>query len=265
MGARTGIAWTDATWNPIRGCSRVSEGCRHCYAEQFARRIPAYRDVVRLVGSEWRWTGDVQLVAEALDLPLRWRTPRRVFVNSMSDLFHEKVDDVWLLRIFNVMWQAFDHTFQVLTKRPERMRHFMAETWPRSGWWANNWPPPNVWLGVSCEDDEALDARWPALRDTPAAVRFISAEPLLSCFEPPRSLALDWLILGCESGPGRRNQSAYEGAARTMIQQAQAAAVPVFHKQMPVNGRVSRDPAEWPEDLRVQEFPPRATAGSPRS
>jgi len=229
----------------------------------------------------------------------------------MSDLFHEKVPDEWIDRIFAVMALAPQHTFQVLTKRPERMRAYLEQVsderdmqrWAR---WADiakspcaagifdelDWPIANAHLGVSVEDQPTADARIPLLLQTPAGVRFVSYEPALGPvdfgkingrtstrvhdsgrMDVLRGIAvyptthpeypeqgypmqpLDWLIVGCESGPNRRNQDGYEACARAAIQQAQAAGVRVFHKQMPIKGRVSHDPSEWPEDLRVREWP----------
>jgi len=318
---RGGISWTDDTWNPIRGCSRVSPGCGGpqgqggCYAERFAIRLSgsgqSYEGLVRSTSNGPRWTGEVRFVEDALNLPLRWKKPRRIFVNSMSDLFHEKVPDEWIDRIFAVMALAPQHTFQVLTKRPERMRAYLEQVsderdmqrWAR---WADiakspcaagifdelDWPIANAHLGVSVEDQPTADARIPLLLQTPAAVRFVSYEPALGPvdfgkingrtstrvhdsgrMDVLRGIAvyptthpeypeqgypmqpLDWLIVGCESGPNRRNQDGYEACARAAIQQAQAAGVRVFHKQMPIKGRVSHDPSEWPEDLRVREWP----------
>lgn len=249
-----GIAWTDATWNPVRGCSRVSEGCRNCYAERFAARFSGEEEGFESAGPQgWittkaegrfhgfaemtksgpRWTGRVEPVHGKFGEPLRWRKPRRVFVNSMSDLFHEKLRDEQLDEIFGVMLgcAVLDmprHTFQVLTKRPERMRRYfterspsdLVEAWAKAGdgtitmgdadvlfseyvwgmtshdWRPDHtapleapsepwkhlrgvWPLPNVWLGVSVEDQKSADERIPLLLETPAAVRFISAEPLL--------------------------------------------------------------------------------------
>lgn len=229
MATKTGIGWTDATWNPLRGCTRVSAGCQHCYAERVADKInhfaraagrpEPYAGLVKTVGQEPRWTGRVQLVEEALGLPLKWRTPRRVFVNSMSDLFHEAVTSETLDLIMGVMALAPRHTFQVLTKRPERMLAYLTElalNFPErlssavgerfgeetevtlhnilagASWWRDMeprgvpldgqtplWPLPNVHLGVSVEDQAAADARIPPLLEAPAAVRWVSAEPLL--------------------------------------------------------------------------------------
>ena len=312
---RGGIAWTEETLNPIRArhratgkigwyCQRVSDGCKHCYAATM---------------NEWRGNGvdytvpalkEVELFLDAkiLDAPLRWHRARRVFLCSMTDLFAEFVPDEWIDRIFCVMSDAPQHTFQVLTKRPDRMlayvtdRHqFIASgaglvnyelgdrltTWDRS-------PLPNVWLGVSVEDQATADARIPLLLQTPAALRWVSYEPALapvnfdpwlgycttSCvrFGEPTVLnahshpRIDWLVVGGESGSQARP---FDLAwARSAIVQGRAAATLVFMKQIgsrpgfwgdsdikwanahprlydPKGG----DPQEWPEDLRVREWP----------
>ena len=198
MADKSAIEWTEATWNPVTGCSKVSPGCAHCYAEALSHRFGR---------SKKPWTPanaaeNVQLHEGRLDQPLRWRRPRMIFVNSMSDLFHELVPFEFVDRVFAVMGQASEHTFQVLTKRPERMRQYMLE--PRQE------VLRNVWLGTSIENSR-FTWRADVLADTPAAVRFISAEPLLgSLFESgghkkPLSLKkIDWLIAGGESGPQAR-------------------------------------------------------------
>jgi protein gp37 len=200
--AEHGISWTEETWNPIRGCSRVSEGCRHCYAERIAYRFSgageSYDGLVRIANGHPQWTGEVRVVEEHMLDPLHWKRPRRIFVNSMSDLFHENVSDETIDRIFAVMALCPQHTFQVLTKRPARMLAWFAKpsgfrfTWregyiqnaayaiqPRAHFALKGWPLPNVWLGVSVENQAAADERIPLLLQTPAAVRWISAEPLL--------------------------------------------------------------------------------------
>jgi protein gp37 len=274
MADRTKIEWTDATWNPIRGCTRVSEGCRNCYAEVMAGRFSdpgqwghglAQRVALPGGGTDHRWTGKVELVDAALDLPLRWYTPRRIFVNSTSDLFHEKVPDEWIDSVFCVMGAATRHTFQVLTKRPERMRDYLtrrrcnfAVKAPIGGGMVDWHPfnkelavPPNVWLGTSIEDQATADERWPHLLATPAAVRFLSAEPLLGplsiahAYTTDAALAvlfaklergdvdprgnLHWVICGGESGPGARPM--HPDWARSLRDQCQAAGVPFFFKQ----------------------------------
>ncbi|OHU39529.1 DUF5131 family protein [Mycobacteroides chelonae] len=247
MGDKTGIEWTDATWNPITGCDKVSPGCDHCYAETFAER--------------WRGTEghyfangfDVQLRPDKLALPLRWTKPRKVFVNSMSDLFHDKVPDDYIANVFAVMARATLHTFQVLTKRHGRMRSLLSSDLFRRrmydylvsidyAWIRDNplsWPLPNVWLGVSAEDQKRADLRIPALLDTPATVRFVSAEPLLGPINlhtdpieagsPFWGSQLDWVIVGGESGPGARPM--HPDWARSLRDQCVAAGVPFLFKQ----------------------------------
>lgn len=215
-----GIAWTDRTWNPIRGCSRVSEGCRNCYAEGVAARFSgpglAFEGLARRTEKGLpQWTGSVRLVNERLGDPLRWRVRQKVFVNSVSDLFHEHFTNEQIAAVFGVMARAWGHTFQVLTKRPQRMREWFAwmarevETvnagrgapaaWiclAHAQWESDHkklrdeqsiercdWPLHNVWLGVSVEDQATADARIPLLLDTPATQRFVSAEPLLGSLD----------------------------------------------------------------------------------
>ena len=195
MSDKSAIEWTDATWNPIRGCSLVSDGCRSCYAMKQAHRFSgkgqAYEGLTRLGPNGPTWTGKIALIEDALDEPLHWKKPRRVFVNSMSDLFHEGVPAEFIERVFSVMALAERHTFQVLTKRADRMRAWFTarrfdvkgfavlQTESGDGHYAFPWPLPNVWLGVSVENQHFADERIPLLLQTPAAVRFISAEPLL--------------------------------------------------------------------------------------
>ena len=244
MADRTGIQWTDATWNPLRGCSRISEGCRNCYAETVASRFSGPGQPYEGLAKDGRWTREVRFVPHMLDQPLRWTRPRRIFVNSMSDLFHENVPDEWIARVFDVMARAPQHTFQVLTKRPDRMRRVLPSFAPshtardRSGW-----PLPNVWLGVSAENQATADGRIPLLLETPAAVRFVSAEPLLGpidlnerellCRTWRRGLTigryLDWVIIGGESGPGARPM--HPGWARALRDQCVHVGVPFFFKQ----------------------------------
>ena len=221
MGAKTGIGWTNSTWNVLRGCTRISEGCRFCYAEGVAARSnkpgQPFEGLAHKVGGEPRWTGELMFVDHLLDQPLRWRAPRKIFVNSVSDLFHEKVAVQWIDKIVAVMALADHHTFQVLTKRADRMRDYLNDPEtplrvasqvnalavkfnlkkPRfnpagvaegllKGW---RWPLLNVWWGVSVEDQHAADLRLPILRATRgAAIRWISAEPLIGALDLNRYL-----------------------------------------------------------------------------
>lgn len=341
MGQTSAIEWTDATWNPVRGCSRVSPGCVNCYAERQAARFAKdsldpqgsgpFAGFVHKVNGHPAWTGKVELVEKHLTDPLHWKQPKRIFVNSMSDLFHEALPDETIDRAFAVMALCPQHAFQILTKRPERMlewasrkfvdgdvqvhandlrdRHRIA--WPvqlaalagRISWDHAHgleksgdaliitdtavWPLPNVWLGVSVEDQQRADERIPLLLQTPAAVRFVSYEPALGpvdfgdylghhlgcCWGPVGDCdcdtkgRLDWIIVGGESGPGARPFDL--GWARETIAQCKAANVACFVKQLgakpykfegyqhlklfqhPKGG----DWSEWPEDLRVRQFP----------
>lgn len=266
MGDKSGIEWTDATWNPVAGCSPVSEGCRNCYAARQALRMgsnpnekvqAAYGGTAEMRGAgdarRAVFTGKVNTLPDRLDQPLRWKRPRRVFVNSMSDLFHESVPFEFIDRVFAVMALADRHTFQVLTKRPERMEEYFrhnptgrmnkgtqervaaaameiasarGENVHDAYWdlWLEWWPLPNIWLGTSVENQAAADERIPHLLRTPAAVRFLSCEPLLGPVEldfdwlqPPNpdplptdgrfrqpENGIHWVIVGGESGPGAR-------------------------------------------------------------
>lgn len=277
MSDNSKIEWTDATWNPVTGCTRVSEGCRNCYID----RTPAFR----IQGRKFvNGTTGVQLHPDRLDQPLRWKRQRRIFVNSLSDLFHEDVPDEFIAAVFGVMAACPSHTFQILTKRPERMRKWFGwveskrgdlivalvkqgGAWPKVDEYSAEsvlcaycaidvleplsrikwapWPVPNVWLGVSIEDQATADERIPLLLHTPAAKRFISAEPLLGPVDLTMGLEpfhshdpmlnrnqspLDWVICGGESGPGARPCDL--AWIRSVRDQCKAADVPVFIKQL---------------------------------
>jgi protein gp37 len=331
MADRTHIEWTDASWNPVRGCTRVSPGCggaNHgggCYAEKIAARFSGpgqpFEGFAKRTPNGGRWTGKLALVEKAVDLPLRWRKPRRIFVNSMSDLFHENLPDEAIDRVFAVMALAPQHTFQCLTKRAERMRNYFAERWQgtpaqtivfsdrdridipagsetgrrsqieealadflddyqdgrlvdtdNDALWDEkgslkarhfNWPLPNVWLGVSVEDQARADERIPLLLDTPAAVRFISAEPLLGPVRLHETVnddwlasgksgerrGLDWVIAGGESGASARPM--HPRWARDLRDQCSDAGVPFFFKQWgefrltPADNGDETWPAQW--------------------
>jgi len=210
MSDKTGIEWTDATWNPVTGCTKVSAGCKHCYAERVWPRLAAPRPQPnRYTGREFT---DVACHSDVIDQPLAWTRPRRIFVNSMSDLFHPGVPDYFLCEVFERMEEAPHHTFQVLTKRPARMAEFVEQ------WWRNSEPSRHIWLGVSAEDQATANERIPLLLQTPAAVRWVSAEPLLGQVDIGKWLpcsmhlmgcrcagpSLDWVVVGGESGPKAR-------------------------------------------------------------
>ncbi|TIT42345.1 MAG: phage Gp37/Gp68 family protein [Mesorhizobium sp.] len=347
MADKSAIEWTDATWNPIVGCSILSPGCTHCYAMGMAARIeamtaalrkegrggaPHYAGTTKKVNGNAVWTGKLALAPEAILMePLTWKRPRRIFVNSMGDLFHEDVPDEWIDRVFAIMALAPQHTFQVLTKRAKRMREYMLERWQpapahRLAWpggdaidipaettgedredqvraacepfleklglvdtdnddlWTEDgnakgmtwtWPLKNVWLGVSAERQQEAEERIPQLLHTPAAVRFVSAEPLLGAIDfaslctghyfidanigrkyhdAPEGFGatepcakLDWIIVGGESGHNAR--AMHPAWARSIRDQCAVAGVPFFFKQW----------GEWAPST------PKAAYGNPRS
>lgn len=250
MSDHTHIEWTDSTWNPITGCSVVSAGCKHCYAMRLAgtrlRHHPSRAGLTRETSAGPVWTGEVRLNEDWLDQPLHWKKPRRIFVCAHGDLFHEAVPDEWIDRMFAVMALARQHTFQVLTKRPGRAREWMLNGrskdvalwhWKVGPDSPRTWPLGNVWLGVSVEDQATADERIPLLLQTPAAVRFVSAEPLLGPiglarhFPHVHGMRNDrfWVIAGGESGPNAR--PSHPDWFRSLRDQCQAASVPFFFKQ----------------------------------
>ena len=264
MSDRTHIEWTDATWSPVTGCTKVSAGCEHCYIE----RTPPFR----MNGRKFDQPGiggttGVQLHPDRLWKPVTWRKPRKVFVCSMADLFHDDVPDEYIAKVFAVMARTPQHTFQVLTKRHARMRSLLSSQnfenealfelrYPLSMTSRSeplpSWPLPNVWLGVSAEDQQWADIRIPALLETPAAVRWVSAEPLLGPinFRPWFWSAdrdevlpgLDWLVAGGESGPGARPM--HPEWARDLRDQCEEAGVPFLFKQWGEYGYLDDLPAD---------------------
>ncbi len=296
MGDKSKISWTDATWNPITGCTRVSEGCRHCYAEQLSatrlKESPRYQGLAIMTPAGPRWTGKIKLHHELLVQPLHWKKPRRIFVNSMSDLFHIEVPWGFIDQIFAVMAACPQHTFQILTKRGVGMNlwYEMAErrvrntvipgTRGREGTDGHHvsmprWPLPNVWLGVSVENQENC-GRISQLLKTAAAVRFVSFEPLLGPIEMryrwlpaagDATGAIDWVIVGGESGNAARP---FDLAWAESIRDQCRGRCAFFFKQagsrpeittaagvapVELKSRSGSDPEEWPDDLRIQEFP----------
>lgn len=329
MSNGTKIEWTDESWNPTRGCRRVSEGCRNCYAEGVAARFCGeglpYEGLAEMTEKGPRWTGEGMFVPKVLDAPLRWTRPRMVFVNSMSDLFFEEFTFSQIAAVFGVMAAAKQHTFQVLTKRPERALEFFA--WldecaddlvglctqnQVKEWWRGNalrvaaskitphekltevvtqWPLPNVWMGVSAENQDTANERVPKLLEMPAAVRFVSAEPLLGpinfksivdekadidairgerAWHSKPVLApftfrfcekLDWIIVGGESGKGAREMEV--SWVEEILDDARGSDTRVFVKQMgkvwaKQNGSSDSkggDMEDWPEHIRVRQFP----------
>ena len=312
--ADSAIEWTDKTWNPVRGCAKVSAGCKNCYAETMAKRLRAMgqRGYLNVIDDRGRWAGVFETAPSKLAEPLSWRKPARVFVNSMSDLFGEGVPFEFIAAVFGVMAATPRHTYQVLTKRPVRMLEFFA--WlerqhppgrPRlEVCWATlaaelatkdgdggpfhtrhcadpdgPWPLKNVWLGVSVEDQAAADERIPLLLQAPAAVRFLSCEPLLDSVNLrrlsnggdalwPHAGGVDWVIVGGESGPCARPCEV--SGIRSIVRQCTEAGVACFVKQLgghardehhagaatkEITDRRGGDPSEWPEDLRVRQWP----------
>lgn len=198
--AETTIEWTDATWNPVAGCAIVTAGCTNCYAMRLAARLEAmgvekYHGLTRKSGNRRVWTGRLFLDEQALQVPLGWKKPRRIFVNSMSDLFHEDVPTDFIERVWQVMKATPHHTYQILTKRPERMAPVLQ---------SGSFPVlPNVWLGTSVEDGRVL-SRLDDLRRVPAAIRFVSFEPLIGSVADADLTGIGWAIVGGESGPRAR-------------------------------------------------------------
>lgn len=295
----TGISWTDDVWNIVTGCTKIATGCKHCYAEKMHKRLTAMGQPKYA-----RPFSEVVCHPEALDDPLHWRKPKRVFVNSMADLFHKDVPFEFIAAVFGVMAATPHITYQILTKRPERMAEFFEWFSEQKREWADNttdsqwnsvvtcwrfaerllaerspinlrlsrrWPLPNVWLGVSASTQADLYTAEPHLNRTPAAVRFLSLEPLLERIdlEVDPHFLLDWVIVGGESGPGARLCDPYW--IEDIVGQCLDANCPVFVKQLgacaleefapgcdrflALRNRKGADPDEWPEYLRVQQFP----------
>lgn len=217
MSDKSQIEWTDATWNPVRGCTAITPGCERCYAETFAERFRGVK------GHPYEQGFDLRLVPEKLAEPLRWKTPRTIFVNSMSDLFHKDVPDEYVERVCRVMERANWHIFQVLTKRSSRMRNLLQT---RLGFAAKL---PHVWWGVSVEDRAHGLPRVEHLRQAPAALRFLSVEPLLEDLGEINLEGISWVIVGGESGPGARPME--KGWVESIRRQCEDAGVPFFFKQ----------------------------------
>jgi protein gp37 len=217
MAKESKIEWTDATWNPVRGCSKVSPGCKHCYAERFAERFRGVR------GHPFELGFDLRLVPEKLADPLRWAAPKSIFVNSMSDLFHEGVPEQYLLSVVSVMRVARWHTYQVLTKRSGRLRRLL------SGFLRDAALETHIWWGVSVEDRDHGFPRIVDLQSVPAAVRFLSIEPLLEDLGTVPLEGISWVIVGGESGPGARPMQ--PEWVYSIREQCERAHIPFFFKQ----------------------------------
>ena len=217
MATVTKIEWTDATWNPVRGCTKISPGCKHCYAERFAERFRGVR------GHPFEYGFDLRLVPQKLTDPLRWKSPKMIFVNSMSDLFHEGVPDAFVSKVVSVMRLARWHTYQVLTKRSDRLRDLLTSTLRDGAQEAH------IWWGVSVENKKHGFPRIADLRSVPAAVRFLSIEPLLEDLGAIELDGISWVIVGGESGPGARPLR--EEWVLSIREQCRKARVPFFFKQ----------------------------------
>jgi protein gp37 len=246
MSEHSKIEWTDTTWNPVRGCTKISPGCKHCYAETFAER---FRGVP---GHPYEQGFDLRLVPERLGEPLRWKQPRLVFVNSMSDLFHSLVPDEYVERIVNVMVAADRHTYQVLSKRSERMRDLLSARLRVHAM------SPHIWWGVSVEDRKHGLPRIAHLRDTPASIKFLSIEPLLEDLGRVDLNGINWVIVGGESGPGARPMK--REWVVSLLEQCKAADVPFFFKQW---GGVRKKKYGRQLDGRTYDAMPRALVAQP--
>jgi protein gp37 len=256
MSNRSKIEWTDATWNPVSGCTPASPGCDHCYAARLAKRLPASHEAGKPFS-------EVVQHGDRLEIPLHWRRPRRVFVCSMGDLFHPAVPFKFISCVMDTIEHAPQHTFQVLTKRPERALAWSNHLRDIDDRFEATAFPHNVWLGVTAEDQQRADERIPLLLQCPAAVRFVSVEPMLGPVDltevapvddfytdalacPDASRSLDWVICGGESGPGARPM--HPEWARGLRDQCMAAGVPFYMKQMARREQI-------PDDLQIKEWP----------
>lgn len=276
MGDKTNISWTDATWTTLTGCDHVSPGCENCYSAGLTAtrlaHLPQYAGLADWVDGRGRFNGTIRLLPERLDRPLRWTRPRKIFVNSMSDTFHKDVPDKYIADMFDIMLRASQHTFQVLTKRPQRMAQLLRRfrTIDGESWYVSTDEPgpsglcdqmefPNVWLGSSVEND-TYTFRADHVRRTPAAVRFLSLEPLLGPVPSLDLTGIDWAIVGGESGRNARPME--EDWVREIAAKCAESGTALWVKQM---GAVWADrngvkaPAhtmsEFPADLRVQNYP----------
>jgi len=283
--AKTKIEWTEMSWNPVAGCTKVSEGCQNCYAEKMAYRLACLGAAQRPKGTfsetplwkkyasvlDWganigKWNGEIYCDEKALDIPLHWRKPRRIFVCSMSDLFHESVPFEFIDKVMAVIALCPQHNFQVLTKRLKKMAEYFKDEYPLRARIRDammeikgqhtiykSYPLPNLWLGVSVELPK-YEQRIIDLLQIPAAHRFVSGEPLLEAIDfQPYCDDIGWFILGCESGPRRRVISLND--FMETFNSIDNPTTKVFVKQVSINGKVSHNPAEWPEDLRYRELP----------
>lgn len=245
---KTEISWTEFTWNPVTGCDKISAGCKNCYAESIANRF--WKD---------RKFTDIEYHLDRIFTPQKIKKPSMIFVNSMSDLFHEKLSTQMIFQIYQSMKESPQHIFQVLTKRPENMLRFLRESVKST--------LSNVWYGVSAENQKYADERIPLLLQTPAKIRWVSIEPMLgpidlnkkellidkTRFKLTIGNYLDWVVVGCESGPKKR-ECKIEWI-ESIVEQCKAANVPVFVKQIQINGKVEKDINNFPDHLKIQEYP----------
>lgn len=286
----TKIEWTDETWNPIVGCSRISEGCKNCYAATAAKsaRLQQFKQYQKIK----EWNGQVAFVQNQLMKPLQWRKPKRIFVCSMSDLFHKNIPDEWIDKVMSVISLCPQHIFQVLTKRPKRMLDYFSyegrltninfeiskilqEDFLTAESKLLKFPMPNLWVGTSVENQKAADERIPLLMEIPAEIRFLSCEPLLEEISLEQYLeqrAVNWVIVGGESGLNARTCSLQW--IRSLVRQCQNAEVSIFVKQLgssvitttrygishsdyqfELKDKKGGNIDEFPEDLKIREFP----------
>jgi protein gp37 len=264
----TGISWTDEVWNPTTGCDRISPGCDNCYALAMAKRLKGMGQAKYQADGDPRTSGPgfgLAVHPDTLDIPLRWRKPRRIFVNSMSDLGHARIPKTFVGGVWNTMALTPRHAYQVLTKRPEHLRRILTE-WADAGWyWRKEdmiWcgpipgPLPNVWLGTSIELDKYC-RRADDLRETPAAIRFLSLEPLLGPLPSLDLTGIDWVILGGESGPDRRPMDI--AWLEQIVTRCQQLGIATWVKQD--SGPKPGQQGRIPDDLWLHQFP-QALAGA---
>ena len=252
---KTNIEWTDRSWNPVVGCSRVSEGCRHCYAERLAgtrlKHTERYKGLTKPGPDGPLWTGETRFISKEYNLPQTWRKPQRIFVCDMGDLFNESVPDSQIRLVLQMPLRgAHRHTYQILTKRIRRARDFFTYFWDHcyedDGGWISVRPQANVWIGVSVENQATADKRIPLLLQTPAAVRFVSYEPALGPVDFSQWSGLDQIIFGGESGPRKRPVDlAWARATRDYCRETGTA---FFMKQVDKIQPI-------PDDLMIREFP----------
>jgi protein gp37 len=245
MANNSHIGWTEATWNPLAGCTKVSPGCTHCYAEVMSRRLAAMgvKGYDKVIGENGKWNNKVELIPSALSKPLHWKKPRMIFVNSMSDLFHKSVPEWYIASVFEVMMKADWHIYQVLTKRPERMADVLKRVKSAD----------HIWLGTTMENQKEADERARIFRRVGPAVRFLSLEPMLEPIHVPFIEKWNWVIVGGESGPGARPFD--WNWARSVRDQCREYDVPFFMKQGGGIRNKRSKLEDIPEDLRIRDFP----------